>query len=128
MENLRIFIKPRGFYMLSGYDFAILAMDPYNQNKPKSVAQNIVLGEYKEACVIDPVFSLDDFQVQGLMDEMWKAGIRPTKQKDDAGVIEAMKEHLSDLRSVILNMLFPVSKRLVNTEEFNNMKDKDVPF
>jgi hypothetical protein len=35
-----------------------------------------------------------------LIDQLWKEGFRPTDIKDDSGQIEAMKEHIKDLRRI----------------------------
>jgi hypothetical protein len=48
----------------------------------------------------DPLFTLSKNQAQGLMNELWNAGIRPTDDVDNKGELKATKMHLEDMRKI----------------------------
>ena len=45
-----------------------------------------------------PAFSLGQEEAQGLMDELWNAGLRPTEGSGSAGSMAAVQVHLTDMR------------------------------
>lgn len=65
----------------------------------------IMMEPYKEASIIQhETFMLRRDRVQVLFDELYRMGFRPTRDLDgkaDArGVVDAMKEHINDLRKM----------------------------
>lgn len=51
-------------------------------------------------------FSLTDHGTQELFDQLWHLGFRPTAPRNEApGVIEAMKDHIGDLRKVAFKQM-----------------------
>jgi hypothetical protein len=40
---------------------------------------------------------------QQLMDDLWAAGIRPTEASGSTGALQAVKEHIKDLRSILFH-------------------------
>jgi len=48
----------------------------------------------------EPTFKMRDDEMQMLMDEMWRNGIRPT-EVGTAGQLDAMKYHLEDMRKLV---------------------------
>lgn len=48
---------------------------------------------------------LDAIEAQGLMDELWRAGLRPTEGTGSAGSLAAAERHLADMRGIALNLL-----------------------
>lgn len=50
-----------------------------------------------------PTAMIDDSAAQGLMDELWRLGIRPTRLKDQAGALEATQRHLEDMRRLVFD-------------------------
>jgi len=59
--------------------------------------------------VENPVLmTLDEKQVQAIMDGLWRTGVRPTDEVvSDKGTIAAMKQHLIDLQKIVFTHLLP---------------------
>ena len=49
----------------------------------------------------EPLIKLQQDSVQELLDELWRAGLRPSNVKSLDGQIEAMQHHIEDLRWII---------------------------
>ena len=48
-----------------------------------------------------PLVTLQDDEAQELMDELWRAGIRPSEGSGSAGQMAAVQAHLQDMRSLV---------------------------
>ena len=53
-----------------------------------------------EVCDPLPLMHLDATAAQQLMDELWRAGIRPTDGGSTMGQYSAMQRHLNDMRKL----------------------------
>lgn len=53
----------------------------------------------------EPAFVLGQEEAQGLMDELWTAGIRPTEGAGTAGSMAAAQAHLADMRRIVFGAL-----------------------
>lgn len=56
----------------------------------------------------EPTLRLTDDQGQQLVNQLWRAGFRPSEAVSSTGEREAMREHIKDLRGVI-DRLFLIS-------------------
>lgn len=65
------------------------------------VMQAVEPGSYCDT----PAMSLDAIEAQGLMDELWRAGLRPTEGVGSAGSLAATERHLADMRGIALSLL-----------------------
>lgn len=52
-----------------------------------------------------PLLQLTDDDCQQLMDELWRAGMRPTEGKGSAGALAAVEKHLGDMRAIVAEKL-----------------------
>lgn len=52
-----------------------------------------------------PTLRLRPEDAQGLMDELWRVGLRPTEGTGSAGSLAATERHLADMRSVAFGLL-----------------------
>jgi len=68
------------------------------------MATNVTFEPIAEGETLQPTFSLRRDQVQALMDEMYRIGVRPTEQ-GTAGELEATKSHLKDMRNLVASAL-----------------------
>lgn len=60
--------------------------------------------EWAEAdpcCTLDPTGSLKMDDAQTLMDDLWRAGLRPTEGAGSAGALAATQRHLEDMRTLV---------------------------
>lgn len=49
----------------------------------------------------NPMAQLDENEAQLLMDELWRAGLRPSNRPGAAGQLEATQNHLADMRKIV---------------------------
>jgi hypothetical protein len=54
-------------------------------------------------CPVPLIISPDD--AQGLMDELWRVGFRPTEGTGSAGSLAATERHLSDMQRIAFKLL-----------------------
>lgn len=52
-----------------------------------------------------PCFSLTPEEAQKLMDELWRAGIRPVEGAGSAGQLSATQAHLDDMRTIAFKVI-----------------------
>ena len=48
-----------------------------------------------------PTFTMEMEVAQGLMDDLWRAGLRPTEGTGSAGSLAATQKHLEDMRTLV---------------------------
>lgn len=71
-------------------------------------AQRIVAARPIEFATVDdfaayePCLRMNPEDAQQLMDELWRAGIRPTEGSGSAGSMVATEKHLADMRTIAL--------------------------
>lgn len=53
----------------------------------------------------EPFLRLRPEEAQHLMDDLWVAGVRPTNGQGGPAQVEAMREHLGDLRAIVAKFL-----------------------
>lgn len=70
-----------------------------------SAAQPLVFNEYKIGERTEPIARIDLPELQQLMDELWRNGIRPSNGEGNVGQIGAMDKHLADMRAIVSNYL-----------------------
>jgi len=57
--------------------------------------------EYDVTAYIPATLHINRTVAQGLMDELWQCGLRPTEARGSAGAMAAVQEHLKDLRRLV---------------------------
>lgn len=77
------------------------AFDP----ETKAYAEQFVMESRQPGVEASPSFSLDEMSAQGLMDELWRAGLRPTEGTGSAGALAATARHLEDMRKIALDFV-----------------------
>jgi hypothetical protein len=78
----------------------------YGDKNRVEIAQPAVLVPMDEMAQLpEPLLRFDTSTAQGLMDELWKAGIRPTEGAGSAGSMAAALEHLKDMRRIAFHQL-----------------------
>ena len=91
----RLVMARRDFNM--SYDFAYMEIDQLIRKK--MVAEPLTLKEIPAGHMIEqPTFSLNEDDVQALMDNMWTSGIRPSKRIIEPQNIDHMNNEISWLR------------------------------
>jgi hypothetical protein len=71
-----------------------------NDRRRYYMATNVTFEPVEEGQELQPTFKLRRDQVQALMDELWRVGVRPS-EAGSAGELEATKAHLRDMRALV---------------------------
>jgi hypothetical protein len=50
-----------------------------------------------------PLFTLDPTEAQGLMNQLWQCGLRPSEGSGSAGSLAATERHLEDMRKLAMH-------------------------
>ena len=56
-------------------------------------------------CQQAPTLTVKPSEAQQLMDELWRAGLRPTEGTGSAGSLAATERHLADMRALVFKKL-----------------------
>ncbi len=71
-----------------------------SRNK-RYVSEPLVMVEHKDAILITPTARLSRAAMQGLFNELWKAGFRPKDGSGNSSTIDALRYHLEDMRKLV---------------------------
>lgn len=82
---------------LDAYELAFFS----KQGGKSFVAAPLELSEYKRGALIQPTARLSRSAMQGLFNELWRAGFRPADGTGNSGHVEALKYHLEDMRRLV---------------------------
>lgn len=80
------------------YEFAYTYID--QSIRKRVVAEPLTIKEVPAGDIIEPTFSLNEEDVHALMDNMWIAGIRPSKRIIEPQNTDHMNNEISWLRDV----------------------------
>ena len=61
--------------------------------------QVVTMSELEPGAFAAPTFELGESEAQELLDSLWRAGLRPKDARAGSEVIQAMKDHIEDLRA-----------------------------
>lgn len=79
------------------YEVAFFAKD----GSGSYVSQPLEMRKIKRGEFIEPSARLTKAAMQGLFDQLWKAGFRPADGTGNSGHIEAISRHLEDMRNLV---------------------------
>lgn len=85
-------------------DIEILLMER-REDGTKSVALPSVFVEREPGHAVQPTWTLSHQAAQDLMDELWRAGLRPTEGRGSAGSLKATQDHLQDMREIAFSFI-----------------------
>lgn len=88
-----------------GYDLFFLAQ--FGDGNPWCYVTEMLFDEQDPSKHSNPLFVFNEDQAQELIDALWEAGLRPTKESD---TIDAVKSHLEDMRTIVFQSPLPVVK------------------
>lgn len=76
-------------------------------NNEVFVAEPLILKKRDQEILgpVNPTFQLEVEEAQGLMDELWNIGFRPTEGTGSAGSLAATQRHLDDFRCIVSRQL-----------------------
>lgn len=78
------------------------------QDGKMSVAEAVTmrtLGPEENGIYLQPLLQIHQDAAQGLMDELWKCGIRPSEGTGSAGQLKATQNHLADMQEIVGHLL-----------------------
>ena len=72
----------------------------------KGYVKEMVAHEHEDGAMMTPACILSDQECTSMMDELWRAGFRPSAGAlDVSGVLGAKEQHIADLRAVAFHAL-----------------------
>ena len=71
----------------------------------ESYLDTTVFSRKEEGVYIPPAMGFSLSSAQGLMDELWSCGIRPSEGQGSAGQLSAVQSHLSDMKTIAFSQL-----------------------
>lgn len=74
-------------------------------NRAPAVAKGIEFEETKEGDWVEPTMVLGREEAQQLIDELWRAGLRPAEGAGSAGQLASTERHLEDMRQIAFHKL-----------------------
>ena len=69
------------------------------------IAQPIVFEQTDGLIRTEPCLYLRHDECQGLIDELWRVGFRPSEGTGSAGALKATQDHLSDMQKIVFKLL-----------------------
>jgi hypothetical protein len=95
-----------------GYDFSVSSNLNWNRNvaiaialrrvdQPLLSASPIQFSLVHPGELIEPAINLTPEEATRLMDELWRAGVRPSSGEGNVGQIGAIQAHLADMRRLV---------------------------
>ena len=77
------------------------------EDDKKKIVTSIVMtvGERTNGEYYSPPMILSEDEVQQIMDQLWQCGVRPRNGEGSNAQINAMKNHLDDMRKIAFNGL-----------------------
>jgi hypothetical protein len=70
-----------------------------------AVAKDILFTVVEPGMYVEPSLKIDNDCAQGLIDELWRCGFRPTEGTGSAGSLAATERHLKDMQKIAFNSL-----------------------
>jgi hypothetical protein len=67
----------------------------------KLYSAKIEFSEHEQHCVLPVTGRIGNDDAQTLMDDLWRAGLRPTEGAGSAGALAATQRHLEDMRTLV---------------------------
>jgi len=64
-------------------------------------ATGIEVKRFDEGSYVEPFMNVDFTAAQGLMDELWHVGLRPSEGSGSAGALAATERHLKDMQRLV---------------------------
>lgn len=102
MENKRMkFLISRDAMNPFAANYAVRIGARINESVPWAVAQDIKFFVPPEGAESSPCLYATREDLQGLMDELWHAGIRPSEGEGSSGQLAATRAHLEDMRRLV---------------------------
>lgn len=96
VNSLELRCEKRGYSQK--IDFALVT---YNRAGTRHVAEPVTMHEQGDEPITQPTFSLEQDEAQLLFNELWALGLRPTDGTGNSGHVEALKNHLEDMRTLV---------------------------
>lgn len=95
----QIFIQRRPF--MERVDVWIQVISILEGTAKRSVATNLQMRDLAECEDAAPSLSIREEEAQFLIDELYRAGFRPSDQPNTASALTATNHHLRDMRAIV---------------------------
>lgn len=75
----------------------------------KFVGTKIKMEEVPDGLNCEPTLTITKEAAQGLMDQLWACGLRPSEGSGSAGALAATERHLADMQKLVFNLVEKVA-------------------
>jgi len=76
-------------------------MDVDDRGRRRAVSRAIEAEEVDEGTAVGPTAILEQEAAQVLLDDLWRAGLRPSDEVSTTGQLRATQYHLEDMRRLV---------------------------
>lgn len=101
--DLRLFLEPMS--PVFGNEFGIWIIGRDQRSRKRLHCRVVFEGEAEEGDSLSENFRLKSSDIQGIMDRLWSAGVRPSSGEGNEGALSATKDHLNDMREIAFKKL-----------------------
>jgi hypothetical protein len=70
-----------------------------------AIGTSVTMVERKPYEHVEPTLHMDMTMAQVLMNDLWRAGLRPTEGSESVGSLLATQKHLADMREIAFSQL-----------------------
>lgn len=102
MSEHKLWIRAKNAFHVFGIDLII--MGETTDGRRKTIVKDIIYEDVEQFTSSPPkAITIEDSAAKQLMDDMWLAGIRPSKELYGNPDKEDIKNHLEDMRRIVFN-------------------------
>lgn len=89
---------------INGYQ--MLMIQEHEDGKISIIKDITVDTHSKHVCIPESsIMHINEKAAQGMMDELWDCGVRPTEEHGSKGTLSAVENHLNDMRKIVSKKL-----------------------
>ena len=96
-KRLRFFVSES----FNDFGFSVRIGTEKDEHGYWDVCPPLMFNRVEPAMRIEPTFRAEKRELQALMDELWRVGIRPSNGEGNVGQIGATRHHLKDMRKIV---------------------------
>lgn len=104
-DERRYFIRARLSYGYDGYELTIGFRNTHPGTQTITVFEPPTLKEVAPGTDLEPTLHLSTSAMQQLIDSLWQLGFRPKEQQYTSEHIQALNNHLDDMRVIVATKL-----------------------
>lgn len=97
-------LRIKAEYQVTSDSIALYGLD-ISPSGDVGQACSLTIESCSETEMLKPMAYIDRPKAQELMDDLYRAGLRPNGGKDSVGAVQATEKHLNDMRAIVASKL-----------------------